>query len=93
MRPWRGNGSQVPGRQLNDLSRSLAPFDQDTTLIAVIEIDQSGWLVAGIDPGPTPSLEELAVDEGSLCGSCNGGEMGHSNRPQDRTHGVALSWP
>ena len=35
----------------NDLSRSLLAFDQDSTLIAVIELSQSSWLVAGILPG------------------------------------------
>ena len=39
--------------QPNDLSRSLAALDQDNTLIAVIEMSQSSWLVAGIVPGST----------------------------------------
>jgi transposase len=37
--------------RLNDLSRSLVAFEQDATLIAVIEMGQSSWLVAGIVPG------------------------------------------
>jgi transposase len=37
--------------QPNDLSRCLAALDQDSTLIAVIEMSQSSWLVAGIVPG------------------------------------------
>jgi transposase len=37
--------------QPNDLSRSLAALDEDSTLIAVIEMSQSSWLVAGIVPG------------------------------------------
>src|ERR1700716_4437960 len=41
---------RCPMRQANDLSRSLAAFDQPTTLIAVIEMSQSSWLVAGILP-------------------------------------------
>jgi len=54
-------------RQPNDLSRSLAPFNQDTTLIAVIEMSQSSWLVAGMVPGlERHPLKKLAVDEGSL---------------------------
>ena len=58
---------RCPMRQPNDLSRSLAPFDQDTTLIAVIEMSQSSWLVAGIVPGlERHPLKKLAVDEGSL---------------------------
>ena len=37
--------------QLNDLSRSLTSLEQDNTIIAVIEMSQSSWLVAGIVPG------------------------------------------
>ena len=40
--------------QSNDLSRSLAALDQDSTLIVVIEMSQSSWLVAGIIPGHQP---------------------------------------
>src|SRR6266404_4902069 len=36
---------------VNDLSRCLDPLDMDATLIAVIEMSQSSWLVAGIVPG------------------------------------------
>jgi transposase len=47
--------------QPNDLSRSLAALDQDSTLIAVIEMSQSSWLVAAIIPGierhPAKKLE------------------------------------
>jgi len=35
----------------NDLSRSVTPFKQGNTLIAVIEMSLSSWLVAGIVPG------------------------------------------
>jgi transposase len=35
----------------DDLSRSLTAFDQPTTLIIVIEMSRSGWLVAGLVPG------------------------------------------
>ena len=53
--------------ELNDLSRSLASLEQDKTIIAVIEMSQSSWLVAGIVPGIErhplkklePSEEEL----------------------------------
>jgi transposase len=37
--------------QLNDLSRSLTALDENSTLIAVIEMSQKSWLVAGIVPG------------------------------------------
>ena len=36
--------------QPNDLSRSLLPLEQDRTLIVVIELSQSSWLVAGLIP-------------------------------------------
>ncbi len=53
--------------ELNDLSRSLTSLEQDKTIIAVIEMSQSSWLVAGIVPGLErhplkklePSEEEL----------------------------------
>ena len=37
--------------QPNDLSRSLTALDQDSTLIAVIEMSQASWLVGAIAPG------------------------------------------
>ena len=53
--------------QPNDLSRCLAAFEQDTTLVAVIEMSQSSWLVAGIVPGlERHPLKKLATDEGAL---------------------------
>jgi len=53
--------------QPNDLSRSLATLDQDSTLIAVIEISQSSWLVAGIVPGiERQPLKKLAAEPTAL---------------------------
>src|SRR5437762_11760716 len=37
--------------QPNDLSRSLVALDQNSTIIAVIEMSQSSWLVVGMLPG------------------------------------------
>jgi transposase len=37
--------------QSNDLTRSLAALEQDSTVIAVIEMSLVSWLVAGIIPG------------------------------------------
>ena len=54
-------------QKLNDLSRSLTPLDPDSTLIAVIEMSLSSWLVAGIVPGvERQPLKKLAVDESVL---------------------------
>src|ERR671910_380539 len=50
--------------QRNDLSRSLVALDQESTLIAVIEMSQSSWLVAGIVPGiERHPLKKLDPDE------------------------------
>src|SRR6266496_5899462 len=38
----------APGQAL---SRSLVALDQNSTIIAVIEMSQSSWLVAGVLPG------------------------------------------
>ena len=45
------NRRGCPMPQANDLSRCLTALDQDSTLIAVIEMSQSRRLVAGIVPG------------------------------------------
>jgi len=54
-------------QKLNDLSRSLTALDPDGTLIAVIEMSLSSWLVAGIVPGvERQPLKKIAVDENTL---------------------------
>jgi transposase len=51
----------------NDLSRSLVALHQDSTLIAVIELSQSSWLVAGIVPGlERQPLKKLEPDQEAL---------------------------
>jgi len=53
--------------QLNDLGRSLVALDQDSTLIAVIELSLSSWLVAGLVPGlRRQPLKKLEPDEVEL---------------------------
>src|SRR3954469_15544316 len=55
--------------QPNDLSRSLVALNQDDTLIAVIEMSRSSWLVAGIVPGiARHPLKKLAPDEAGAAG-------------------------
>jgi hypothetical protein len=53
-------------QQLDDLSRSLTPLEQDSTIIAVIEMGQASWLVAGLVPGverhPLKKLEPSEVE-------------------------------
>src|SRR3954447_23575837 len=55
--------------QPNDLSRSPIALNQDGTLIAVIEMSRSSWLVAGIVPGiARHPLKKLAADAAALLG-------------------------
>src|SRR5215469_7865836 len=71
----RGDGTIVaatdrwsaPMPQPNDLSRSVVALDQDSTLIAVIEMGQASWLVAGIVPGVNRHpLKKIATDQEQL---------------------------
>jgi len=51
----------------DDLSRSLVTLEQDSTLIAVVELSQSSWLVAGIVPGlARHPLKKLEPDQEAL---------------------------
>src|ERR1700693_4888742 len=53
--------------QPHDLSKSLVPFENDTTLVAVIELSQSSWLIAGSVPGlDRQALKKIAPDEKTL---------------------------
>src|ERR1700682_2780957 len=59
-------------KTVNDFSRCLDPLDMDATLIAVIEMSQSNWLVAGIVPGvERQPLKKLAIDEHALLNLLN----------------------
>src|SRR3954464_12874780 len=59
--------TERPMPQRNDLSRSDTPLEQQSTLIAVVEMSQSSWLVAGIVPGlERHPLKKLAPDEEAL---------------------------
>src|ERR1700732_3649434 len=58
---------EPPMQTPNDLSQSRIVLKQDSTLIAVIEMSLSSWLVAGIVPGvERQPLKKLAVDESAL---------------------------
>ena len=53
--------------QPNDLSRSRVPFEQDATIVAVVEMSQSSWLVAAIVPGlDRHPLKKIEPDPGAL---------------------------
>src|SRR5467141_4190037 len=56
-----------PMQKPNDLNQSRIDLKQDSTLIAVIEMSLSSWLVAGIVPGvERQPLKKLAVDVSAL---------------------------
>lgn len=55
--------------RVDDLSRSLVAFDQDSTLVVVVELSQSRWLVSGLLPGVARNrLKGLAADCEALLG-------------------------
>jgi transposase len=51
----------------NDMSRSLVAFDQNSTLVAVVELSLKTWLVAGLVPGITRQpLKKQSADADAL---------------------------
>jgi transposase len=53
--------------QTDDLSRCLAAFDQNTTLVVVVELSQASWLVAAMVPGlARQPLKKLEPDAPAL---------------------------
>src|ERR1700737_3957695 len=45
------NRWRCPMPQIDDLSRSLIAFEQNSTMVVVLEMSQSSWLAAGVVPG------------------------------------------
>src|SRR6476469_3897717 len=59
--------TECPMPQANDLSRCLLTLEQDSTLIAVVELSQASWLVAGIVPAvERQPLKKIEADEAAL---------------------------
>ena len=55
---------------INDLSRSFTAFEQDRTLVVVVEISLSSWLVAGVLPGVARQpMKKLWPRPGRLVGT------------------------
>ncbi|MGA8759914.1 MAG: hypothetical protein WB611_27070 [Stellaceae bacterium] len=53
--------------EVDDLSRSLTVFDQARTLLVVVEMSQTSWLVAGMVPGlERRPLKKLYADPAAL---------------------------
>ena len=62
-RRTKSDGASYPMIHVDDLGRSIAAFDHDSTLVVVIEMSKSSWLVAGMIPGvdrqPVKKLYQL----------------------------------
>jgi transposase len=53
--------------QRNDLNRSLVAFDQNSTVVAVVELSLKSWLVSGLVPGvKRDPLKKLPADRERL---------------------------
>src|SRR4051812_35525940 len=62
-----GKTTECPMPELNNQSRSHTVLKQDSTLIAVLEMSQSAWLVAGLVPGiERHPLKKIEPDEAAL---------------------------
>ncbi len=58
---------EIAPMQRNDLNRSLVAFDQNSTVVAVVELSQKSWLVSGVVPGvKRDPLKKLPADRERL---------------------------
>jgi len=73
--------------QPNDLSRSLVALDQDSTIIAVVELSQSSWLVGGVVPGIR--ARSWSRTQNGCWPCCIAGKMRRSG-PATRSRGLRL---
>ena len=73
--------------QVNDLSRSLAAFDPISTLVVVVEMSKTSWLVSGVVPGverqPLKKLEPDATALLRLIAVVSHADRGAERRAQD----------
>jgi transposase len=53
--------------KVDDLSRSLTALDQEETVVCVVELSRSSWLIAGMIPGvERQPLKKLEPDAAGL---------------------------
>ncbi len=77
---------------LDDLSRSLTALNQDSTLLVVVEMSKSSWLVAGMAPGiDRHPMKKLDPDPAALL-DLVGRWRGESERKGQRIERVALAF-
>jgi hypothetical protein len=66
--PWQL--MERPMAECFDASKSLAAFEPDSTLVVVIEMSQTKWLVAAMVPGVARQpLKKIDADP-RCCSSC-----------------------
>lgn len=76
-----------PTLRPNDLSRSLLPLAQDRTLISVIILRQSSWLVAAVVPGvERQPLKKLPRTSKRCFECCSGGRTRQRKRGDGDAH-------
>jgi transposase len=76
--------------QPNDLSKSLVALDQNSTIIAVVELSQSSWLVAGVLPGiERQPCKKLEANSERLLAALHRWRMRRSG-PAARSRGLHL---
>ena len=77
--------------KVNELSRSLAALDQDTTLIAVVELSSKSWLVAAAVPGiERHPLKKLDPDASALLKLIERCRREAERRAHDQAGGAGL---
>src|SRR3954468_18847086 len=77
--------------QQNDVSQFRLILDQASTLIAVIEMSQSSWLVAAVVPGiARHPLKKISPDEARCWADCTAGK---TKRPKLGARLRASPWP
>jgi hypothetical protein len=76
---------------VNDLSRCLMPFDQNSTLVVIVEMSEASWLVCGAVPGvERQPLKKLKPDAPELLRLVERGEA-RLRAPADQLR--ASCWP
>ena len=77
---------------IDDLSRSLTALSQATTLLVVVEMSKSAWLVAGMAPGiDRHPMKKLDPDAAALL-DLVGRWRGEAERKEQRIERVALAF-
>ena len=77
--------------QRNDLSRSLVAFDQNSTLVAVVELSLNRWVVQGLVPGLSKQpLKALGPDASALLALVN---RWHWKERKAEAGSKGLWWP